>query len=66
MCPLPPCQYYGQWQLESDEAATQHWARLLPPDAKVDIIMTHGPPHGFGDVTKGRHAGDKALLKVWL
>ncbi|GAX83251.1 hypothetical protein CEUSTIGMA_g10677.t1 [Chlamydomonas eustigma] len=56
--------FYGQWQLQSEEAARVHWERLLPPDAQVDIIMTHGPPHGYGDRTKGRHVGDKALLKA--
>ncbi|GAX83250.1 hypothetical protein CEUSTIGMA_g10676.t1 [Chlamydomonas eustigma] len=56
--------FYGQWQLQSEEAARVHWEGLLPPDAQVDIIMTHGPPHGYGDRTKGRHVGDKALLKA--
>ena len=56
--------FFGQWQLEDEAAAEHHWAKLLPPDADVDIIMTHGPPHGYGDSSRGRHVGDKALLKV--
>jgi Icc-related predicted phosphoesterase len=28
----------------------------------VDILVTHGPPHGTADVTRGRHVGDRKLL----
>jgi hypothetical protein len=56
--------FYGQWQLAGEEAGRRHWARLLPPDAQVDILITHGPPFGHGDTTRGRHVGDKALLHV--
>lgn len=38
----------------------EHW-KQIPDD--TDILITHGPPHGFGDtaVEHGDHVGDKAL-----
>lgn len=38
---------------------------LVPDD--VDILLTHGPPHGFGDLTKDLHSpmwGPPALVRV--
>lgn len=55
-------KYFGAYQLLDDAHAKAHWARLLPPDAHVDIILTHGPPYGFADSARGKHAGDRALL----
>lgn len=56
-----PVTYLAQF---ADEAAAQaHWAQVLPPGAHVDIILTHGPPHGYGDLHGGGlHVGDRALL----
>jgi len=69
-------KFYGSFQFPSEAAAQAHWQQLLPKDARIDVLLTHGPPHGYGDTTKGRHVGDKALLdavmaleqppKLWL
>jgi len=53
--------FAGVFQLEDEGAAAAHWERLLPPLADVDILVTHGPPHGTGDASRGRHVGDRAL-----
>ena len=37
---------------------------MIKPDSQIDVLVTHGPPYGFGDLTKGRHAGDKQLMKA--
>lgn len=55
-------KFYGSFQLSTQASARQHWSKVLPPDAQVDVLVTHGPPHGYGDVTQGRHVGDQALL----
>ncbi|TYZ63064.1 hypothetical protein PybrP1_006880 [[Pythium] brassicae (nom. inval.)] len=45
-------------------AAQQHWAKV-PTD--VDVLLTHGPPHGVLDkVFTGAHVGDETLLKEVL
>lgn len=44
--------------------AEQHWQAVLPPEVPVDILVTHGPPYGAGDYTRGRHVGDHKLLEA--
>uniref|UniRef100_A0A7S3QNK2 Calcineurin-like phosphoesterase domain-containing protein n=1 Tax=Dunaliella tertiolecta TaxID=3047 RepID=A0A7S3QNK2_DUNTE len=57
-------EFYGSFQLSDYADAKQHWSKLLPSHSRVDIILTHGPPFGYGDATNGRHVGDKALLEA--
>eukprot|EP00798_Chlamydomonas_sp_ICE-L_P007425 gene7425-558_t len=56
--------FFGAYQLQSEEEARAHWSKVLPPNSKNDILMTHGPPHGVGDTANGRHVGDKELLRA--
>lgn len=56
--------FYGEWQHQTESEAEAHWSRLIPPDSKIDVLVTHGPPAVYGDITKGRHAGDKQLMKA--
>lgn len=44
--------------------AGAHWQKVLPPGSDVDIVMTHGPPLGTGDLTSGHHVGDAQLLQI--
>ncbi|GLI62351.1 hypothetical protein VaNZ11_004968 [Volvox africanus] len=55
-------KYAGVWQLADEAAGRQHWSRLLPPDLELDVLVTHTPPYGYGDLTRGIHVGDKQLL----
>ncbi|GLC42050.1 hypothetical protein PLESTB_001062700 [Pleodorina starrii] len=55
-------EYCGVWQLEDEAAGQRHWSQLLPPDLEIDVLVTHTPPYGYGDLTRGRHVGDKQLL----
>ncbi|KAF5842593.1 Metallo-dependent phosphatase-like protein [Dunaliella salina] len=57
-------EFYGSFQLSDYADAEQHWNKLLPAHSRADIILTHGPPLGYGDTTNGRHVGDKALLEA--
>lgn len=57
-------KFYGVFQFDDEESAAEHWQALLPPDAEVDVLVTHGPPKGYGDTTKGRQVGDAALLEA--
>ncbi|KAG2487194.1 hypothetical protein HYH03_014171 [Edaphochlamys debaryana] len=57
-------EYAGVWQIESEEQGREHWAALLPPDLQIDVLVTHTPPHGYGDLTRGSHVGDKQLLEA--
>lgn len=48
----------------SDEQAARKWARI-PDD--TDILVLHGPPHGFGDAVGGgfsgvSHVGSRTIL----
>ncbi|GIL91184.1 hypothetical protein Vretimale_18824 [Volvox reticuliferus] len=55
-------EYAGVWQLPDEAAGQQHWSRLLPSELEIDVLVTHTPPYGYGDLTRGRHVGDKQLL----
>ncbi|EFJ45489.1 hypothetical protein VOLCADRAFT_118349 [Volvox carteri f. nagariensis] len=62
--PFTP-RFAGAYQLDLDrEASFAYWSALLPPNADVDIILTHGPPYGIADKTGGRHRGDVGLLRA--
>jgi predicted phosphohydrolase len=63
-------KFYGSsWQPEFQnwafnlpfgEALRQKWD-LIPED--TDVLITHGPPYGYGDLTVDtHHAGDQELL----
>ncbi len=50
---------------DTDEGAlTERWARVLPPDSDVDIVLTHGPPYGIADKARGINRGDIGLLSA--
>ncbi|KXZ54333.1 hypothetical protein GPECTOR_5g416 [Gonium pectorale] len=55
-------RFYGVWQLRDEAAGAAHWSALLPPDLQLDVLVTHTPPYGHGDLTRGSHVGDKQLL----
>lgn len=43
---------FGNWAFNYDRAeGAERWA-MMPDDA--DIVVTHGPPQGYGDVVVGR------------
>ena len=53
---------FREWAFMRDEAELERvWARI-PDDA--DLVVTHGPPLGHGDlVVDGRHAGSASLAR---
>lgn len=62
--------YGSPWQPEfcdwafnlTAEECREAWARI--PE-QVDVLMTHGPPHGFGDLcSTGKRAGCQELLQA--
>ncbi|GFR43949.1 hypothetical protein Agub_g5089 [Astrephomene gubernaculifera] len=58
-------RFAGAYQLDAEgEALDRFWAQLLPPNADVDIILTHGPPYGIADKARGQHRGDVGLLRA--
>ncbi|GLI58537.1 hypothetical protein VaNZ11_000279 [Volvox africanus] len=62
--PFTP-RFAGAYQLDLDpDASFEYWSKLLPPNADVDIILTHGPPFGIADKTGGLNRGDVGLLKA--
>ncbi|GAB5363954.1 hypothetical protein AAMO2058_000927600 [Amorphochlora amoebiformis] len=47
----------------SPDQMKEHWESQLPADSKIDIILTHAPPHGILDrVFTSKRVGDKHLL----
>lgn len=51
------------YNVRAADMQTRCWDKV-PPD--VDILLTHGPPYGIGDLTRsGDHVGCRAL-KAWI
>ena len=49
------------WQAPAGPAMAEKW---LPIPGDIDLLLTHGPPHGHGDRTAwGPRAGCEALLE---
>ena len=54
-----PC---GDWVWTAPESALEPVYARIPAD--VEIVLSHGPAHGCGDLTSGRvHAGSVALRR---
>jgi Icc-related predicted phosphoesterase len=50
------------FNLSQGEALKQKWD-LIPTN--IDVLITHGPPHGFGDTAdSGEHIGDPELANA--
>ncbi|KAF4131073.1 Calcineurin-like phosphoesterase [Phytophthora infestans] len=51
----------GAFNVARGFADQQHWAKV---PADVDVLVTHGPPHGILDTTfTGLHVGSEVLMK---
>ncbi|TDH72941.1 hypothetical protein CCR75_003784 [Bremia lactucae] len=51
----------GAFNVARGFGGQQHWAKV---PADVDVLITHGPPHGILDLTfTGLHVGSETLLK---
>ena len=58
--PVQPWFYNWAFQKERGEQLREHWEQI-PDD--VDVLITHGPPKGFGDINKhDERFGDEDLL----
>ena len=43
----------------------EHLGTLASLPSDIDILISHGPPYGVGDLrANGRHAGDEELRKI--
>ncbi len=60
--PITPWFYNWAFNRQRGAEIRKYW-EAIPED--VDIIVTHGPPHGIGDFTaSGVYAGCKDLLDI--
>lgn len=60
--PWQPWFHNWAFNVERGQEIKKKWD-LIPDD--IDILITHGPPHGFRDLTAwGIHAGCEELLRV--
>mgnify|MGYP006293485631 FL=1 len=60
--PWQPWFYDWAFNLQRGPEIRAKW-ELIPED--TDVLITHGPPHGIGDLTaQGDHAGCQDLLEV--
>lgn len=58
---LPIPGRIGAFNVAKGFADQQHWAKV---PADIDVLATHGPPHGILDTTfTGLHVGSETLLK---
>jgi Icc-related predicted phosphoesterase len=59
--PVQPEFHGWAFQMERGEELAKHWEKI-PED--VDVLITHGPPKGFGDTnTRDERFGDEDLLR---
>jgi Icc-related predicted phosphoesterase len=62
--PVTPWFYDWAFNRRRGEEIREHW-KLIPEG--LDILITHGPPYGFGDKThQGQNVGCEELLEVLL
>jgi len=55
---------FFDWAWNTDEQGIANQLSMVPDD--VDVLVTHGPPHGYNDVGRdGTHCGSYALL-AWI
>src|SRR5579859_3910979 len=58
--PWQPRFFNWAFNLDRGEPLRKVWAKI---PSGLDLLVTHGPPHGIGDVTlQGTHAGCRDLL----
>lgn len=58
--PVTPKFYDWAFMHQRGKDIAYQWAKI-PDD--TDILVTHGPPYGHGDLVRDRHAGCFQLLK---
>lgn len=55
---------YWAFNLTNQHDATKHYSKM---DADIDVLISHGPPYGYGDTilefNKVEHLGNKWLLE---
>jgi Icc-related predicted phosphoesterase len=55
---------FNDWAFNLDRGSTELAAKWEAIPNDTDIVVTHGPPYGFGDLTAdGRHVGCELLLQ---
>lgn len=59
---LPHQLRFGDYAFNLDEPDLAARYSQIPD---VDVLLTHGPPLGLGDKTRGRHVGSPSLLQ-WI
>lgn len=52
------------WAFSRSEADLEKIYSQIPAD--TDILITHGPPYGYGDYAHGQHLGSPSLLRKVL
>jgi len=59
--PFTP-QFVGGFQLQDDKEAQLKWKDISPD---TDVLVIHGPPHGYGDLTsRKQHVGCPELANA--
>src|SRR4051794_2538142 len=59
--PWQPWFYDWAFNLRTEEEMAERWAMILDD---TDILVCHGPPRGYGDLTvRGDHTGSTSLLE---
>jgi len=59
----PMSNQYGSWAFMDEDSALYRIYNTIP--VGVDVVVTHGPPFGYGDMTEeGEHVGSRALCDI--
>lgn len=58
----PWTPWFGRWAFMTDERELERMRARVPED--TEIVLSHGPPHGYADQTvAGVHAGSTSLTR---
>jgi Icc-related predicted phosphoesterase len=56
-----PVTPFGDWSFDLSEEAAEE---LLAPCPEGAVLVSHSPPHGHVDVSRGRHLGSRAVRRA--
>ena len=54
---------FNNWAFNTNEAGLNKVCEKIPKD--IDLILSHGPPKGYGDMAQGEHVGS-SIVRAYI